>query len=61
MGVHAVAGKWVHPGDPLWTTVLENSVPALLALSLPYFRQRFLRTGGPLYLAEAAKCAVLSA
>jgi PAS domain S-box-containing protein len=50
---------WVHQGDSLWTTVLENSVPAALALSLPYAGWKFLRTGGSLHLGKAAKWALI--
>ncbi len=55
-----VYADWVRQGDPLWTTVLENLVPILLALSLPYVGWRLLQSpSGAPYLPDVAKYALV--
>lgn len=47
---------WTSQGDPLWSTVLENSIPLLLALTLPYAGWRLLkRRSDAIYLSLATK------
>jgi len=51
---------WVHQGDPLWSTVLENSIPALLGLALPYAGWRILRSTSDFpYLPAVARWALI--
>jgi len=53
---------WVHQGDPLWSTLVENAVPVLLALGLPYVGWRLHRAhDAPTYLAEGARWSLLGA
>ncbi len=55
-----VYADWVRQGNPLWTTVLENLVPILLALALPYVGWRLLQSpSGAPYLPDVAKYAWL--
>ncbi|WP_263810390.1 PAS domain-containing sensor histidine kinase [Salinibacter pepae] len=55
-----VYADWVRQGDPLWTTVLENLVPILLALALPYVGWRPLQSpSGAPYLPDVAKYALV--
>jgi PAS domain S-box-containing protein len=55
-----VYADWVRQGDPLWTTVLENLVPILLALALPYVGWRLLQSpSGAPYLPDVAKYALV--
>jgi len=47
---------WIPGGKPLWTTVAENIVPLLLALTVPAFGWRLSQTReGSIYLSEATK------
>ena len=39
-----IYADWAVQGDPLWSTVLENAVPLLLALTLPYAGWRLSRS-----------------
>ena len=53
---------WAHQADPLWTTVLENAVPVLLALALPVIGWRlFYRRGASAALPETATWCLLGA
>lgn len=51
---------WIHQEDPLWSTVLENSIPTLLALTIPYAGWRLLQSApGSFRLPEAARCTLV--
>ncbi len=54
-----VYADWIRQGNPLWTTALENLVPILLALTLPYVGWRLFQSpSGASSLPEAATYAL---
>ncbi len=47
---------WAHQGDPFWSTILENALPLLLALTLPFAGWRLYRSShASTYLAEGVR------
>ena len=47
---------WILQGNPLWSTILENAIPLLLALLLPYVGWRLDQgVRAPVYLTEGAQ------